>query len=859
MATFLLVFMQIAAASGLSMYERGIRLIDDRYLRVDELSVEEAFGAAADSAERSVPWLIVEHDGTTVRLRTGDTDVWNTVELTGAAESPALIELPDALERLETAIETFGVPLPPDLDLPVVLMRGVCRALDRHSVVLHKSRLDRFDQRIKGKLNGIGARIGREDGEIVILGVFDDGPAHAGGLQTGDVVLRVDGISTMGMSVSQSVERMRGPARTTVELQVRRRTEEGLDEVRELSFTRAEVNIPNVSWLMGDDGVGVIAIEHFSEHTSRLTAEALTELEAGTPAGLPMRGIVLDLRGNSGGSMIQAAETADLFLNDGVIVRTAGRGGIPVPNLLREIRAHPANAPPFEPEVPVVVLQNRGSASASEILAGSLGALDRAVLVGRTSHGKGTVQKVYLLRGGEDKVRLKLTVAEYRLTGDIPVHGEGVAPDLNVRRVRFHRYGASVPPEPAPGVLSLVDADERPGWREGATVDVDADPLMKLAARLVAEIAGPDRQAGMEALDLLVPTLTEEANARLSETFRVRELDWTASDEPQSELNVGAEITIVGTARAGERAELRAEVSNLGPAPLHQVRLRLSSETRSAPWRGVTIPIGFLPPGEKGMGSTYVELRVGQPDREDVMSVSAEADGLEAAMLDPVILRMAGREAPPMSVRARLVPHEDHHRVELELTNLGEENLTGVRARFAWSEDSGVELVDREGLLPVLGTDHSERVDLALRILNPEAIELPMQLRVEAEQFQEVLRVPVTVPVSGRFVTVAPPTITVEAPMTATVGEVRVEVVAEDNTAVANVEVWWQGDKLAYTSGTEKQIRLDLAVPLELGVHRLSIVARDEDGNRMRKVRYIRGEAPESDGDPAAMEAQPDE
>jgi hypothetical protein len=157
MIPILLLLIPLVSAGGLSIYERAARLIDDRYLRVDEFSVEEAFGEAAESAERAYPWLIVEHEGTIVRLRRGDQPEWSTVELTGTDGTPTIRELPDALERLENAILAVDAPLPEGADLPVTLMRGVCRALDRHSVILHKGRLKRFDQRIKGKLTGIGA------------------------------------------------------------------------------------------------------------------------------------------------------------------------------------------------------------------------------------------------------------------------------------------------------------------------------------------------------------------------------------------------------------------------------------------------------------------------------------------------------------------------------------------------------------------------------------------------------------------------------------------------------------------------------------------------------------------------------
>ena len=526
------------------------------------------------------------------------------------------------------------------------------------------------------------------------------------------------------MSVRQSVARIRGPVRSEVTLHVLRTGAEGQEEVMELGFTRAEVQIPNVTWSMGDDGIGLIAIDHFSEQTVRLAREALNELEGGSGAGMPLAGIVLDLRGNTGGSMIQAADTADLFLTDGVIVKTSGKSGKPVPNLLRMIRAHPAASAPFEPDVPVVILQDRRSASASEILAGALTMLDRAVILGATSHGKGTVQKLYVLRSGEEKVRLKLTVAEYQLSDDVPVHGTGLVPDLPVRRVVFNRSGAWIP-----SVLDddvLLDVDERLGWRDEGRVETEVDPLFELASRVVLESAGPSRQATLDALGRLLPEFKQEADERVTQTFKARSLDWSPSDETPQIMDAAVALSFGAPVRSGERVEVRATVTNQGPAPLYRVRVRLHTAQKGRPWNGVTIPVGFLPPQERGFGSAVVALPIGKAGREDLVEVTLEADGLDPISLDPQVVRIEGREPPPMGVVARLVPHEGQHLVQLELTNRGSENLTGVRARFAWREDSGVELVDSEARVPVLAVGDTQRADILLRVLDESALTLSL-------------------------------------------------------------------------------------------------------------------------------------
>jgi len=831
-----LLLSSLAQASGLAMYERATRLIGDRYLRVDEFEADSALTDAAEAAEAAIPWLIVDVADRQIVLKRGDTGATDTLELDASSAGISLQTLPDQLEQLEVAILGLGEDIPEGVDLPVELLRGLSRSLDRHSVVMHRGKLDRFDERIKGKLVGIGARIGLEDGEMVVKEVFDGTPAHEGGLSEGDRVVRVDGISTNCMSVRQTVERIRGPVRTRVRLQVRRMGTADEESLLKLAFTRAEVKIPNVSWRIDEHGVGIITIDHFSEQTVRLCRSALEELSA---AGESLVGIVLDLRGNTGGSMIQSADTADLFLTDGVIVKTAGRGGKPVPNLIRMIRAHPADVMPFEPDVPIVILQNKRSASASEILAGALTSLQRAVIIGRTSHGKGTVQKLYMLRGGEDRVRLKLTVAEYYLAGDVPVHGAGLSPDLTVRRVVYNRSGAWIPPDLDETVV--LDVDERQGWREEGSFDRDADPLLALGGAIVRNASGASRQASLDAIDRMATQVREDADARVMEAFRARSLDWSPADEEPEVMEASVALRFEGAVRSGERVRVVADINNLGIAPLYRVRARLQTDSSRRPWNGVTIPVGFLPPQEQGTGVVSVSIPIGASTREDLVRVTLEADGLDPLEMEAVPVRVEGREVPPVGVLARLVPHEDHHRVEVELTNQGGENLTGVRARFAWQEDSGLELLDREARVPVLAPGVMQRADLALRVLDSGAAELPLQLRLEAEQFQEVLRAPIVLPLDGTDVSVARPIIQTDVPTRVPSGDVKVGIVAGEDTALESLSVWWQGEKVAYGVGDGPRLRMSLELPIEEGSHRLRIIARDEDGNRTRRTHYVRG------------------
>ena len=790
-----------AHAEPRPIFRRAAALLEDRYLWLDRVDARKAFVSAAEEAERAVPWLIVIPTDDGVRLRDARSGAEEVVSFTPSDDDQGLDQLVDGLGLLASLIEGFGGPLPEDVDVAVELAQGVARSLDKHTVVMAKSRLKRFDERIKGKLTGIGAKLRMEEGVLRADVVFEDTPAERGGLQPEDAILRVDGVATLGMSLQQAVNRIRGPKDAEVVLSVQRRQPDGSDADMELVFVRDEVNIPNVEWELGEDGVGIIQISHFSDHTARLTSKALAEFARLAEAGQPFSGVVLDLRSNTGGSLIQSAETVDLFVDSGEIVRTDGRDGAAVPNLVRSLKAHASTAAHEEPEVPLVVLQNQRSASASEIVAGALAALDRAVVIGRTSYGKGTVQKLYTLRGGEDRVRMKATVAEYKLHGGVEVHDTGIPTDLTMRRVVFNGSGAWIPPDRGGIVPLLVEVDERVGWRTEGEFEKNADPLLKFARRLALSTVGPTRQDGLEAIARLAEAAKADADARLAETFMLRNIDWRPADEQPGVLDAAVSLEMEGDATAGERVRLNAEVRNDGPAPLYRVRVRLRTDSKSA-WRGATIPIGFVPPGETARGTVEVAVGATSPSRSDDVHIVLEADALDPLKLDPVVFDIADIPTPPLGATARLVPHGDHHRMEVELENRGEVNLTGMRLKLAWRDDSGIELIDREAILPVLGAGDSGRFDLEVRLLEGAPAEgVPVELRVGADRFPSLLTMPISVPIDGQDATLAAPFVDAQTPTRSEEERLIVPLTATDDGRVESMVVWWNGEKLAWIPG----------------------------------------------------------
>jgi len=290
--------------------------------------------------------------------------------------------------------------------------KGLVEALgDDYSVYMNQEETQAFDDSLTGTIGGgIGIEMGKRNDLLTVLRILKDNPAEKAGIVTGDVILSVNDEVVDTLTVDEAVTKIRGDAGTTVKLSVAR---DGA--VKEFTVTRAEVNNPSV-YSNVVDGVGVITITRFDDQTGSLARSAAQEFK-----NQDVKGVVLDLRGNGGGYVTAAQEVASLWLDDKIVVseRTNGK----VVDELRTTRN------PILGGIPTVVLVNASSASASEIVAGALQDYKAAKIVGTTSFGKGSVQKLIELPGGAE---LKVTVARWYTPNGVNISKQGISPDTEV-------------------------------------------------------------------------------------------------------------------------------------------------------------------------------------------------------------------------------------------------------------------------------------------------------------------------------------------------------------------------------------------------------------------------------------------
>ena len=297
-------------------------------------------------------------------------------------------------------------------------LAGMMTALDPHSNYLPPSNYDDLRERTEGQYSGVGLTISADGGMVKVISPMDDSPAAKAGVQAGDVISSIEGQNAAGLTVSQVSEKLRGAVGTSVKVTFLR---DGSDPL-EVTLTREVIKVQSVTGRVEGD-FGYLRVSTFNENTGRELNEAIAKIKAEKPG---VKGYVLDLRNNGGGLLNAAIDVSDAFLERGEIVSQRGRK----PEQIQRYSAKPGD---ITGGLPLVVLVNYGSASASEIVAGALKDHQRATVVGLTSFGKGSVQTVIPLRQGQDGA-LSITTARYYTPSGASIQKIGIEPDLEVAR-----------------------------------------------------------------------------------------------------------------------------------------------------------------------------------------------------------------------------------------------------------------------------------------------------------------------------------------------------------------------------------------------------------------------------------------
>ena len=542
--------------------------------------------------------------------------------------------------KLADVFEFLERHLPPQVDLEnleYAAVNGLLSTLDPHTVLMSPRVYRELQLSQKGRFGGLGITVGEVDGYLVIQQVMRDTPAAEAGLEVDDRIVQIGGASTISMGLDEAVNLLRGEPGSECVLWLAR---DGWKEPKPFKLVRREIQLPSVEEASLGDGIGWVYVRGFQETTDTDLAAALTRLDK-QPGGL--KGLVLDLRDDPGGLLDKAIAVADTFLSKGTVVTTVREGG-------KERDESHAIEAGTRADLPLVVLVNRGSASASEIVAGALKRNDRALVLGQTSFGKGSVQVVYKI----DDAALKLTVAQYLTPGDVSIQGVGIVPDIDLVNLRVPQPIAGAPfdgrmdlrpaPEDAGGEASLAShlssektRPERPAMTLRLLEDQrtpmhrqkrgDAripDATVRLAKEVLQVAPAADRKQALVQLQGFLAARQASEDTQLAAALAPWGIDWKAGPRPspralEVKLSMPAEVT------AGLPFEATVTVKNLGKKPVARVHAELESGIPALAGREVAF--GWIEPGKSIERAFTMSLPASLGRAGDVVTARLYADG----------------------------------------------------------------------------------------------------------------------------------------------------------------------------------------------------------------------------------------
>ena len=505
---------------------------------------------------------------------------------------------------------------------------GMLHTLDPHSVLLSPEAYKEMNLSTSGQFGGLGIVISIRDQQLTVINPMPGTPAFRAGVKKYDRIMKIGGESTLNMGLNEAVQHLRGAPGTKVTVWMRRDGPDGFQQPKPFELTREVIKVASVESKLLADNIGYVRLKQFQANTAKDLDDALAKMKANGE----LKGLVLDLRGNPGGLLEQAARVADKFLVNGPIVATVGNPGSGEDR--EEKVAHPEGT---EPNYPIALLVNGSSASASEIVAGALKNHDRAVVIGETTFGKGSVQLVFTEL--PDRAALKLTIAQYLTEpGDISIQGTGVTPDIELDPMTADTQEMDLTVDTGTMLKerdlsrSLQNAKIREGQKPQEVVRYnlpeslrrelrerggDPDEVMgadfpskdfpvKFARDVVAKLPHGKRLEQLKAAKQVINDTRSAELAKVGADLQGLGIDWSdapadvapaAASAPPPNVDVKLETDRVGNeVLAGDPMHLKVTVTNKGTVTLN--RLAAVTKSDNALYDNKELVIGKLEAGK---------------------------------------------------------------------------------------------------------------------------------------------------------------------------------------------------------------------------------------------------------------------
>jgi carboxyl-terminal processing protease len=598
----------------LKVVNEVLKTVRDRYVEPKRVNPREMLLSALNYVQRDVAQVIVMHEDNApivkVRVDTQERE-FRVDNVQGPWDVSA--RLREIFAFLQEGLRNTEVDL---REVEYAACNGMLHTLDPHSVLLSPEAYKEMNLSTSGQFGGLGIVISIRDQQLTVINPMPGTPAGRAGIKKYDRITKINNESTLNMGLNEAVNHLRGAPGTKVTVWVHRDGEGGWPGAKPFELTREVIRVQSVEHKLLEGNVGYVRLKQFQANTTADLESALADMKKSGE----LKGLVLDLRGNPGGLLEQAAKVVDKFIQEGPLVATVGN-----PSEGREEKV--AHTDGTEPNYPVALLVSASSASASEIVAGAMKNHDRAIVIGETTFGKGSVQLVFT--DLPDKAALKLTIAQYlTMPGDISIQGTGVTPDIELDPMtvdplemdllvdggmikerdlsRSLSNARAREQRPLEVVRYHLSQKERQELRERGG-DPDDNLTLDFPIRFAREVVG--RAQGWKRTDLLrsaKPTIAETRAVELDKAkaeLAKMGIDW--SDAPAEVAAGGPAVPVdvkVETDRpdndviAGEPMSIRVSVTNKGSAPLY--RLHAVTKSDNAMFDNKELIFGKLEPGK---------------------------------------------------------------------------------------------------------------------------------------------------------------------------------------------------------------------------------------------------------------------
>ena len=639
--------------AALRIVTKAILYLRDNYVDPGRIRPQEMMVGALDYVGKTVPEIVVKGSAEEGFL---------TLNVNGKVKQ-FNIKTVDSLWKLSAALKNVFEFIAPNLsskestrEIEYAAVNGMLQTLDPHSLLLKPEFYREMKMATRGEFGGLGFIVQMREGKLSVVRVIRNTPASRAGIKRSDVIEKIGDESTVNMDVNEAVSRLRGPPNTKVVIGISRPSQK---KFQTLTLTRAIINVESVLHKLLAGNVGYVRVTHFQGNTTRDIIDALKSLNAQAKAKGKKDGIqslVLDFRGNPGGLLEQAIEISDLFLSSGTIVSTVGYS-----NTRHDEKR--ATQSPNDLHVPMVVLVNAGSASASEIVAGALKNQNRAVVVGRQTFGKGSVQELYPF---PDESALKLTIAQYLTPGGISIQEVGIIPDIELIPTRVTDTFSSVfaprktlneaslehhfsnpleskrelekkeafPPKKNP-VMSIKylreeSKDEQDKWLEEEEEAVDPDIIqedfeMEFARGLLAAAPLNNREQMLSASRAYVQENQKKEEERIRKAIERRGIDWSPGKRPDNLLLGGKLEPTAATKLSGNQEFLlKLSVHNKGELPLKRVRAWTESDNFFLDRREFLV--GAVAPAQTATSTLKLTVPAETYSRQNLVNIHLEDD-----------------------------------------------------------------------------------------------------------------------------------------------------------------------------------------------------------------------------------------